>query len=227
MEKSRIFSFLVLFLLWLAASVAAFLLPIDRNYAFKITYAFVCAAFIIQFIIANTVIGNKSALRYKFLGIPLIYAGLIYLSLQLAVFAFMVLIKDISINIVWLINSLIFIFSLLAIISSYYGRDVIDDIDIEIKDKTAFLRNSILRLEILLSKSGGVSKKQISALLENIKYSDSVSVGALQDIESKIALQFASLENAVREGNADISQNISEIERSFGERNALCKTFKQ
>lgn len=226
MVKSKLFSFLVLLLLFIAVSLTVFLLPIERNYVFQISFGFICVAFIVQFIVSNIVIGNKTSLRWKFLGLSLIYIGIIYLLLQIIAFVILVLTNNVSQNTVWLVNSLILTFAMVGMISAYYGRDIINTTDTETKEKTNFVKKCLTEVQILILNVNEIDKKELSKLAEIIQYSDPVSCENLEQIENKISEQINQLKTEINTNSNNISVTINKIQNTFQERNMLCKTLK-
>ena len=87
MKKNTKLAYAVLGIVFILFNVIAFSVPTDKTIAFWIAYAFTVVAFVLQIGIWNAAFKAAEVLKSKFLGIPIIYAGIAYLVFQLIVFA--------------------------------------------------------------------------------------------------------------------------------------------
>lgn len=85
--KKQTRGYVILGILALLVSVTAFAVPAEKTGAFWIAYAFTLAAIAAQIGIWKAAFGKEAGLRSRFLGLPVIHIGVVYLVLQLIVFA--------------------------------------------------------------------------------------------------------------------------------------------
>lgn len=227
MNKSKQFSFLVLGILFVTFSLCAFLLPIKQDFVFQISFVFVFIAFGVGFAMCEIVIGNKTTLAWKFLGFPILYVSFFYLFVQIINFVVLINISTITAEIVWLVNLLILAFAAICLIAAYFGRGTVADIDTEIAKKTSFCNLVLLEVEIInLRITDPELKKEVSKLIETIKYSDPVSNENLLDIEKEIKKMIFNLKDVIATNKEIAKKYASEISLLFEQRNKCCKALK-
>ena len=87
MKKNTKLAYAVLGIVFILFNVIAFAVPTDKTITFWIAYAFTVVAFALQIGIWNAAFKATETLKSKFLGVPIIYVGIVYLVLQLIAFA--------------------------------------------------------------------------------------------------------------------------------------------
>lgn len=87
MKKNSTKGYVILGILFVVVSVIAFAVPLQKTAAFWITYAFTAIAILAQIVIWNVALGREDTLKSKFLGLPVLHLGTLYLIVQLAAFA--------------------------------------------------------------------------------------------------------------------------------------------
>lgn len=87
MKKNSSKGYLVLGILFILVSVIAFAVPTAKTTAFWISYVFTVIAIAAQIVIWKTALGRAEALKNKFLGVPVVYIGIVYLVVQIIAFA--------------------------------------------------------------------------------------------------------------------------------------------
>lgn len=83
MSRNKKLGYVILLIAFVIVSVVAFALPTAKTTSFWVAYIFTCIAFVAQVFIWNIGFKDNTPLRSKFLGIPVIRVGYIYLVFQL------------------------------------------------------------------------------------------------------------------------------------------------
>lgn len=86
MKKNGSKGCIILAILFVLLSVIAFAVPPAKMATFWISYAFTAAAFAAQIFIWKTALGRTGTLKSKFLGLPVVYIGVVYLAVQIIAF---------------------------------------------------------------------------------------------------------------------------------------------
>ena len=86
MKKNSFLSYIALGIAFILFNVVAFIIPTDKNATFWCAYIFTVIAFLIQIPLWKIALGKKETLKNKFLGIPIIQVGFIYLVIQIIAF---------------------------------------------------------------------------------------------------------------------------------------------
>ena len=87
MKKNGFCGYAILAVLFVLLNVIVFVVPINRSSAFWIAYVFAAMAFAAQIGIWKAALGREDTLKSKFLGLPVIHVGIVYLGVQVAVLA--------------------------------------------------------------------------------------------------------------------------------------------
>jgi uncharacterized membrane protein YtjA (UPF0391 family) len=149
------------------------------------------------------------------------------LFVQIINFVVLINISTITAEIVWLVNLLILAFAAICLIAAYFGRGTVADIDTEIAKKTSFCNLVLLEVEIInLRITDPELKKEVSKLIETIKYSDPVSNENLLDIEKEIKKMIFNLKDVIATNKEIAKKYASEISLLFEQRNKCCKALK-
>ena len=90
MSRNKKLGYVILLVAFVIVSVVAFALPTAKTTSFWVAYIFTCIAFAAQVLIWNIGFKDNTPLRSKFLGIPVIRVGYIYLVFQLIALAVLV-----------------------------------------------------------------------------------------------------------------------------------------
>ena len=222
MKKNSSIWYLILGIVFIATNVIIFTIPSLKTTSFWISYAFMLLSFIIQIVLWNKTLGKDKPLKSKFLGLPLILIGGAYLIVQILasfVFLFVPILPTWSSIIICTITTCSSIILLLAVNTS---KDNLSQIDDKIKQKTNYLKNLQIDLEMLSKKENDHSIQiSLADLAEKVRFSDPISNGAVFELEDNIA-------NKVKELNhvKDKEKIIKEINLLLDERNKKCKLLK-
>ena len=90
MSRNKKLGYVILLIALVIVSVVVFALPTAKTTSFWVAYIFTCIAFAAQVLIWNIGFKDNTPLRSKFLGIPVIRVGYIYLVFQLIALAVLV-----------------------------------------------------------------------------------------------------------------------------------------
>ncbi len=221
MSKNGKLGCAALALLFVIVSVIVFVVPIEKTPAIWIAYAFTCVAFVAQIIIWK--IGFKDeSLKSKFLGIPIIRVGFTYLVLQIIVLAVFLLIPKTPEWIVIIVCILILGISLVCMISSEVGRNIIENTEKKVNAKVSYIREIQVDIEMCAERETDPKiKKQLFDLAERVRYSDPMSSESLATIENKIINKISELD-----GSDNKHAVIKDIDLLITERNKKCKIIK-
>lgn len=222
MKKDNIKGFVILGILFVMVSVIAFAVPIQKTTAFWIVYAFTVIAVMTQVIIWRATFSRKNTSKSKFLGLPVLYIGIVYLIVQLVTFT------------VYLFNPTLPIWSAIVIcvslggissicmISVNIGGNKIEQVETKIQKKVFYIKELQTDVELLADKESDVAvKTALIQLAERIRFSDPISNERLSDLEKTISTKVAGLKTASNKLEA-----IIELNSLLDERNKKCKILK-
>ena len=223
MKKNRFISYLSLGIVFLLFHVIAFVIPIgEKNAAFWTAYAFSIVAFAIQIPLWKIAFGKKKSLNSKFLGIPIIHVGLIYLIVQLIAFSVFMIFSALPTWLAIIVCAIILAIFALSSITGQAGTGEISRLDEKIKVKRAFIQFLQMDIETLAnSESDSETKILLTKLAEKVRFSDPMSHEMLGDLESRITAKVEEMKKT-----DDKKYLIQEIETLLAERNKKCKILK-
>lgn len=221
MGKNSKLGYAILAISFIVVSVIVFVLPIEKTPTVWIAYAFTCIAFVSQIFVWK--IGFKGeALKSKFLGIPIIKVGYIYLVLQVIALAAFLAIPKTPEWIAIIVCILIVGISSICLISSDIGRNIIENTEKKVNAKVSYIREIQTDLEMCAEReSDSTTKEQLLNLAEKVRYSDPMSSNKLTEIESKISDKISELDNSDNKQTV-----IKEIDLLITERNKKSKLNK-
>lgn len=214
--------YLILGLIFIVFTVISFVPPFTRTAVFWLSYLFGLLAIGIQVPIWNKMLKGES-LKSRFLGFPILYIGVAYLIVQLVLSVIMMAVPGIPIWIACIVDVVILAGTCLFIVSGNVAKSAIEKSEEKIQTKTGFIKQMKADVDVLLTKESDPQvKKELSALANDIRYSDPMSGEETEEIEERIAMMIASLAS----GGDNKSGIISEIRELVKQRNIKCKAFK-
>lgn len=221
MKKNNILAGIVLFILAVVFSIVSFVLPHESNGTFWSGYTFTMLAFLLQILFAFMAFGNADSTKKTFLGLPIAQLGVTYLLLQIIWGFVCIFVQAINIQVSVVVSIVLLGLYLSAIISAVIGKEVVSNIDTDVKIKTFFSKSILVEIEALTAKTDNAEiKSNLNKLIETVKYSDPVSSEALQEIEGRISSKCNELESAVNSGNTETAELLCKnICALFVERN--------
>ncbi len=219
--KNKTRGIIILLIVFAVISTVLFVIPFAFNSAFWISYAFTVIAFAAQIIIWNIGFKSGESLKSKFLGIPIVHIGTIYLMIQAIsciIFRFSLVQNWISI----IVSVLILGVSCILMISSQVARKEVNRVEEKVKAKVDFIRSIQCDVELLSnSETNTETKQELNELAEKIRFSDPMSNEQLKPIEDKIVERIIELKSS-----SSKTAVIGEIEALLAERNSKAKILK-
>jgi len=222
MSRNKKLGYVILFIAFVTINVVSFALPTAKTTSFWVAYIFTIIAFVAQIFIWNIGFKDNTPLRSKFLGIPVIRVGYIYLVLQLIALAVLVAYPALPVWATIIINVLIVGISAICMITAEIGRDIISNVEEKVQSKVSYIREIQTDIEIAAEReSDSAIKQKILKLAEKVRYSDPISSDKLSELEKRISDKVKEINNA-----DDKSAIVDEIELLLLERNKKCKIYK-
>lgn len=222
MKKNTKRVYIILGIAFVLFNVIAFAVPTAKTTTFWIAYAFTIVAFALQIGIWNAAFKVDDTLKSKFLGIPIIYVGIVYLAFQLIAFAVFMAFPVILSWIAVIICALILGISAICLISADAARGEIARVEEKVNSKVFYIRELQVDVEMLAEEEQNPETKMaLQKLAEKIRYSDPMSSEVLADLEAKIKEKAAELKTADHK-----SEIISELDLLLTERNKKAKLLK-
>lgn len=222
MKKNNLMSYLALGIVFALFNVIAFVIPTDKTATFWTTYVFSVVAFVVQIPLWKIALGKKDTLKSKFLGIPVIHVGIIYLIIQLIAFAVFMIFPMLPAWLAVVVCAIIIAISVLCAIAGQAGANEVNRVEEKIKVKRAFIQFLQTDIEMLVEVENDVeTKAALKKLAEKVRFSDPMSHEMLGELESRISAKVEEMKTAT-----DKKALISEIEILLIERNKKCKILK-
>lgn len=220
----------ILVVIALVFNAVVFLLPLPRTEIFWVSYGFFMAAVVVQLGILIFLWGRVKNYADRFLSIPLIKTGVLYLVLHLISFVcFVAFYPETSpLYIPILVNVVLLAIFLVRFIAVDASRQEIARIDKKLQSKVSYIKELQIDVEMVMQRvDDGEAKKKLKKLSEMIKYSNPMSNESLSLIESKIATKSAELSALANGNQIDKLEELCEgIEQLLDERNRKCKLLK-
>ena len=222
MKKNSSKGYLILGILFILVSVIAFAVPAAKTAAFWISYAFTVVAFAAQIIIWKAALGRSESLKSKFLGLPVLHIGIIYLVVQVVALIVFLSIPTLPIWSAVVACAVIAGVSAVCMIASDVGRGEIDRVSAKVQEKTFYIRELQADVEMLEEQEQNPEIKiSLTKLAEKIRYSDPMSNIALADLEDRIREKVTALRTADHK-----LEIIAELDLLLAERNRKAKILK-
>ena len=222
MKKNSSKGYLILGILFILVSVIAFAVPTSKTTAFWISYAFTVIAFAAQIIIWKAALGRSESLKSKFLGLPVLHIGIVYLVVQVVALIVFLSIPTLPIWSAVVACAVIAGVSAVCMIASDVGRGEIDRVSAKVREKAFYIKQLQADVELLAgAETDTTTKSALMQLAEKIRYSDPMSNEQIADIENRIAAKIAELKSST-----DKTGIINELNLLLDERNKKCKLLR-
>lgn len=222
MKKNSARGYVILGILFAMVSVIAFAVPTMKTTAFWISYAFTVIAIAAQIVIWKTALGRAEALKSKFLGLPVVYIGVVYLVVQIIAFAVFLFIPMLPIWIAVIACTVVVGVSAVCMIASDVGRNEIERVSAKVQGKAFFIKQLQTEIELLADAETDVAAMSaLTRLTEKIRFSDPMSDEQVDDIENQITEKIAELKFST-----DKTKVINELNLLLDERNRKIKILK-
>lgn len=215
-------AYAVLGIIFVIFNVIAFAIPTAKTATFWVAYIFTVIAFALQLIIWKFAFKGADTLKSKFLGIPLISVGVIYLLVQIVAVAVFMALSFVPSWIAIVVCILILGISAVCLIGAETGREEVNRIEHKVSKKGFYIKSLQIDVEMLAKAEVDADTKiALTNLAEKIRFSDPMSDELLAELEAKIRNKFEELKLA--EQKATI---INELTLLIEERNKKCKLLK-
>ena len=222
MKKNNLMSYLALGIVFALFNVIAFVIPTDKTPTFWTAYAFSVVSFAVQIPLWKIALGKKDTLKSKFLGIPVIHVGIIYLIIQLIAFAVFMIVPTLPVWLAIIVCAIILAISALCAIAGQAGANEINRVEEKNKVKRAFIQFLQTDIEMLAeSESDTETKAALKKLAEKVRFSNPMSHEMLGELESRITAKVEEMKTAV-----DKKALLEDVEKLLIERNKKCKILK-
>ena len=199
-----------------------FVVPVERTSAFWVAYAFSAVSFAAQIVIWKAALGREEGLKSKFLGLPVVHIGVVYLVVQIIAFVVFLFIPTLPVWSAVIACAVIAGVSAVCMIASDVGCGEIERIEAKVQSKIFRIREMQTEVELLANaEKDTAAKAALAQLAEKLRFSDPVSDERLADLENRIGAKIAELSTA-----ADKAAVIEELNSLLEERNRKCKILK-
>lgn len=221
MKKSS--GYLILVIVLAVFTAISFVVPFEKTPAFWVSYLFGLLAICFQIPLWNKVLRRKK-LKIKFLGLPALYIGIVYLIVQVVVSIIMMAIPGMPLWIATIVDVIILAITGGLVLSGGVAKTAIEETEKKIRAKTSFIKNLKADVDTFLSKETDIEVKEaLRKLSDEIRFSDPVSDSALESIELEISEKLKSFSTSSGKNKKNM---ISEISDLIKQRNIKCKAFK-
>lgn len=220
--KNKNWGYVILGILLLLFSVIAFMIPTEKTGAFWIAYIFTVIAIVAQIAIWKNTLGKESKLKSKFLGLPVVHIGVVYLLTQIVVFAIFAAVPALPTWSAIVACTVISGFSVIFMISGEVSRGEIERVEANVQKKVFFIKELQADVELLIEQEKDAEiKNALQLLAEKIRFSDPMSDDTLSKIEGTILAKASELKSS-----SDKMPIIQELNLLFTERNNKCRILK-
>lgn len=222
MKKDKVLGYTTLGILFAVLSVIAFAVPTVKTGTFWVAYVFTVIAFAVQVLIWKAAFDKDESLKSKFFGIPTGYVGGEYLLVQIVAFVIFLFLPTLPLWSVVIVCGTILGIAVILMISAEAGRNEIERVESRSGKKVFCIKALQADVELLSETERNPELKEaLLELSEKIRFSDPMSCGESEDLETAIVTKIAELKSTV-----DKMEKIKEIERLLAERNRKCKILK-
>ena len=220
--KNKNLGYVVLSILLVFISIIAFVIPTEKTGTFWITYVFTTIAILAQIVIWKNALGKEDTLKSKFLGLPVIHVGIVYLVVQIVAFAVFTAVPTLPIWSAIVACTSILCFSVVSMIAGEAGRGETEYVESKVQKKVFFIKELQTDVELLIDRETDIEiRTALQQLAEKIRFSDPMSDDTLSKIENTIAERVAELKT-----ESDKMSIIHELDSLLAERNKKAKILK-
>ena len=222
MKKNSSKGYVILGILFVLVSVIAFAVPLAKTAAFWISYAFTVIAFAAQIIIWKAALGRNKSLKSKFLGLPVLHIGIVYLVVQVIALIVFLSIPTLPVWSAIVAGAVIAGSSAICMIAADVGRSEIEQVSAKAREGTFYIKQLQTDIESLAdTETNAETKTALKQLAEKIRFSDPVRDTQIADIENRITAKISEMKSAT-----DKSRIINELNSLLDERNKKIKIMK-
>lgn len=221
----------ILLIIFILYSILFFAVPFPKTAAAWWSYMFAIVSFVVGNGIVSFVFRKGEDIKSKVYGFPLLRLGVIYVVAQTIFSLTICIVGFLFIVPAWIviIISVIFVaFTAVGVLFTEVSKNIIEKQEQEIKNQTKTIRFFKYSIEGIVDLCHDEAmKRQISALADELRYSDPVSCDKLEGVEGLILDAIEELRRAVKtEDKILVSEIVDELSQLTKERNRLCKAMK-
>lgn len=222
MKKNSSKGYVILGILFVLVSVIAFAVPLAKTAAFWISYAFTVIAFAAQIIIWKAALGRSKSLKSKFLGLPVLHIGIVYLVVQVIALIVFLSIPTLPVWSAIVAGAVIAGSSAICMIAADVGHSEIEQVSAKARERTFYIKQLQTDIESLANtETNAETKTALKQLAEKIRFSDPMRDEQISNIEDRITAKIAELRFT-----ADKAEIINELKSLLDERNKRARIFK-
>ena len=208
-------------------NLLVFLIADEKNGVFWTSYAFMCMAFVVQFL---SMIFSLRSLETEtvFMGIPLASLSFYYLFAALFVGAVFMFFQNAPFKLALILQVLVVSIYAIVAIMALMSRNVVQDVNDNLKESVESIKTLNVNIDVLIPQVSDINlKNALKKVSETIKYSDPMSNEAVAEIEEQIMQTVNMLRiNIENNNNVEAIQICKDIEVLFLQRNSLLKATK-
>lgn len=214
--------YLIFGILFALISVIAFVIPTLKTATFWVAYIFTVVAFAAQIFLWKKALEKNEELKSKFLGIPVVHVGIVYLVLQVIAFAVFTAFPLLPVWSVIVVCAIILGISAVCMITADVAIEEIERVEAKVQNKVFYIKTLQADVELLAdAEKDATVKTELLGLAKKIRFSDPMSSEELTAIEEQITEKVSELKVA-----DDKIPLINGITMLLAERNKKCKLLK-
>ncbi|MGN0004959.1 MAG: hypothetical protein ACI37Z_03125 [Candidatus Gastranaerophilaceae bacterium] len=222
MKKNQGMAYAILCIAFALFNVFAFAVPTAKTATFWVSYVFTAISFALQIGVWKLAFKGRSAIKSKFLGIPIVSVGITYLIIQIIAFAVFMAFPLAPSWTAIVVSASILGISAMSLIGTETGREEINRVEEKVEKKISYIKSLQVDVEMLANTEMDADiKASLTKLAEKIRFSDPMSNDTLIDLETEIANKVKELKTT-----ANKAEIIAGIELLLTERNKKAKLLK-
>lgn len=222
MKSKNSKGYLIFGILFALISVIAFVIPTLKTATFWVAYIFTVVAFAAQIFLWKKALEKNEELKSKFLGIPVVHVGIVYLVLQVIAFAVFTVFPLLPVWSVIVVCAIILGISAVCMITADVAIEEIERVEAKVQNKVFYIKTLQADVELLAdAEKDATVKIELLGLAKKIRFSDPMSSEELTAIEEQITEKVSELKVA-----DDKIPLINGITMLLAERNKKCKLLK-
>ena len=229
MKQTKTRTAIVLAVVFVVFTVAAFAIPFRKNGVFWLSYFFAVVAIGAQIYILKVAFAGQKSLRSKFYGFPIARIGVVYLVVQLALsLIFMALAALVPVWAVILVDVVALGVAAVGLVAADAMRGEIQRQDTVLEKNVSAMRamQSMARSLVDQCQEQALAK-ELGKLSEALRYSDPVSSEATAAAEAELKGLLEELQRAVVDQAYEAAGTLCrQAMAALTERNRLCKLNK-
>lgn len=222
---------MILVVVFVAFSIAVFMIPFKKGITFWISYIFETIALALQIPIFKLAFDNADELKSRVLGFPVFRVGYIYLGIQTIVSIILFSLGTIFTSLpVWIsvvVCVLILATSLICSNVANIAREEVQRVEqVQKKDTSVMmkLRSTTATLAVTIEDSS--LRNPMQSLAEEFRFSDPVSSEMTADIETELSSMVEQIQQKIQ-NNSITADDINVLRTKLSQRNAICKASKK